>query len=119
MPAYSTGMNLITADPEILAKRDVLISRLEHLVPRDCLLCHKDQLRAYEADAQTMHKQVPMAVVLPETTEQVSAVMALCNELGIKVVPRGAGTGLSGGAVPLEDGVIVGLAKFNKNVDVD
>jgi glycolate oxidase len=112
-------MNIITPDPEILARRDVLISKLEHLVPSDCLLCHEDQLRPYETDAQTMHKAVPMAVVLPETTEQVSAVMALCSELGVKVVPRGAGTGLSGGAVPLEDGVIIGLAKFNKIIDVD
>ncbi len=112
-------MNIITADPEILARRDALIARLEQLVPSECLLTHEDQLRAYESDAQTMHKQMPMAVVLPETTEQVSAVMALCNEMGIKIVPRGAGTGLSGGALPLADGVLIGMAKFNKIVDVD
>ncbi len=112
-------MTIIDVDHDILAKRDVLISRLEQILPSDCLLCHEDQLRPYEADAQTMHKQTPMAVVLPETTEQVSATLALCNELGIKVVPRGAGTGLSGGALPLADGVLIGLAKFNNIVDID
>jgi len=112
-------MNIITADPDMLTRRDELISRLEHLLPSDSLLCHEDQLRAYEADAQTMHKQVPMAVVLPETTEQVSAIMAVCNEVGVKVVPRGAGTGLSGGALPLADGVLMGMAKFNQIVEVD
>jgi glycolate oxidase len=76
-------------------------------------------MRVYETDALTAYKQLPMVVVLPKTTEQVSQVLKYCNEMGVKVVPRGAGTSLSGGALPLVDGIILGLGKFNKILDVD
>ena len=76
-------------------------------------------MRPYESDGLTAYRQLPMVVVLPETTAQVSAVLAYCHREGIKVVPRGAGTSLSGGALPLGDGVLLGLAKFNRIREID
>jgi glycolate oxidase len=77
------------------------------------------EMRPYESDGLTAYRQPPMLVVLPETTEQVSRVLRYCHGEGIKVVPRGAGTSLSGGALPLADGVLLGLAKFNRVLDID
>ncbi len=76
-------------------------------------------MRPYESDGLTAYRQLPMVVVLPETTEQVSQVLRYCHGEGIKVVPRGAGTSLSGGALPLADGVLLGMAKFNRIRDID
>ena len=76
-------------------------------------------MRPYESDGLTAYRALPMVVVLPETTEQVSRVLAYCHREGIKVVPRGAGTSLSGGALPLTDGVLLGMAKFNRIREID
>src|SRR5471030_2260965 len=76
-------------------------------------------MKPYETDGLTAYHQPPMVVVLPETTEQVSQVLRYCHDEGIKVVPRGAGTSLSGGALPLADGVLLGMAKFNRVLDID
>src|SRR5471030_1333474 len=76
-------------------------------------------MKPYETDGLTAYHQPPMVVVLPETTEQVSQVLRYCHDEGIKVVPRGAGTSLSGGALPLADGVMLGMAKFNRIRDID
>src|SRR4029077_14290852 len=76
-------------------------------------------MAAYESDGLTAYRQLPMVVVLPETTEQVSAILKYCSEHNVKIVPRGAGTSLSGGALPLADGVLLGMAKFNRIVEVD
>ncbi len=76
-------------------------------------------MRAFESDGLTAYRQMPMVVVLPETTKQVSQVLAYCHTEGIKVVPRGAGTSLSGGALPLADGVLLGMAKFNRIREID
>src|SRR6266851_2944627 len=73
----------------------------------------------YESDGLTAYRQPPMVVVLPDTTEQVSRVLKYCFEQGIKVVPRGAGTSLSGGALPLADGVLLGLGKFKRIREID
>ena len=75
--------------------------------------------RAYECDALTMYRQLPLVVVLPETVDQVSEVMALANDMNVKVVPRGAGTSLSGGSLPLGDGILLGMGKFNRVLEVD
>src|SRR5262249_2249799 len=77
------------------------------------------EMRPYESDGLTAYRQLPMLVVLPETTEQVSEILRFCHAEGIKVVPRGAGTSLSGGALPLADGVLLGLAKFNRVIEID
>ena len=76
-------------------------------------------MRPYESDGLTAYRQLPMVVVLPETTAQVSRVLRYCHAEGIKVVPRGAGTSLSGGALPLADGVLLGMAKFNRILEID
>src|SRR5919197_910302 len=76
-------------------------------------------MRPYEADGLTAYRQLPMVVVLPDTTEQVSRVLAFCHAEALKVVPRGAGTSLSGGALPLADGVVLGLGKLNKILEID
>ncbi len=76
-------------------------------------------MRAFETDGLTAYRQMPLVVVLPETTAQVSDVLRYAYENGIKVVPRGAGTSLSGGALPLADGILLGLSKFNRVLEID
>ena len=96
-----------------------MISQLRGILPEECVIVDEASLRVYETDALTAYRQLPMLVVLPETTAQVAAVLALCSRLNIKVVPRGAGTSLSGGALPLTDGIVLGLGKFNRILEVD
>ena len=104
---------------EAIAKKHDVIARLKEIVPGEGVISSEDELRAYECDALSAYRQVPMAVVLPSTTEQVSRVLKLCNEEEIKVVPRGAGTSLSGGALPVTDGIVLGLGKFNSIIEID
>jgi glycolate oxidase len=106
-------------EEEILANRDLLIRRLRDILPAPNVIDDEISRRAYECDALTMYRQLPLVVVLPETVPQVSAVMALANEMNVKVVPRGAGTSLSGGSLPLGDGILLGMSKFNKVLEVD
>ena len=106
-------------DKAALANRPALIKQLREIVPEECVIDDDASLRVYETDALTAYRQVPMLVVLPETTAQVADVLKLCSRLNIKVVPRGAGTSLSGGALPLADGIVLGLGKFNKILDID
>lgn len=108
-----------TPDASVLARRAEIVNALRAIVPGEGVIVERDEMRVYETDALTAYRQLPMVVVLPTTTEQVSQVLKYCNELGIKVVPRGAGTSLSGGALPLADGIILGLGKFNKILDID
>lgn len=104
---------------EILAQRLGLLDDLRAIVPGEGVIADLIALRAYESDGLSAYRQVPMAVVLPERVDQVAAIMQLCERRRIKVVPRGAGTSLSGGALPLEDGIILGLGKFNKILEID
>jgi len=106
-------------DQDVLARRLDIIAALRKIVPGEGVIAEEEELRAYECDGLTAYRQLPMIVVLPETTEQVSRVLAYCHEQGIKIVPRGAGTSLSGGALPLEDGITLGLGKFNRILDID
>src|SRR5213078_195442 len=78
-----------------------------------------EQLRTYECDGLTGHRVVPALVALPRSTAEVQTVIRLCNELGIPFVARGAGTGLSGGALPVADGIVVSLARLDRILDVD
>ena len=87
-----------------IENRCTILDHLGELVPADCLLTDEDALRAYECDALTAYRQLPLAVVLPQTVEQVSLILRCCRSLQVKVVPRGAGTSLSGGALPVADG---------------
>jgi len=106
-------------DLEVLARRDRIVAALRAIVPGEGVIKTERQMRPYESDALTAYRQMPMVVVLPETTAQVSAVLRYCHDNGIRVVPRGAGTSLSGGALPLADGVLLGMAKFNRIREID
>ncbi len=88
------------ADAAVLSRRDEIVTGLRAIVPGEGVISTDRELKPYESDGLTAYRQVPMVVVLPETTAQVSAVLRYCYENGIKVVPRGAGTSLSGGALP-------------------
>ena len=112
-------MKMPPPDPTIIAKRRELVDRLRAIVPGEGVIVDEAELRAYECDALTAYRALPLVVVLPSTTQQVSEVLKTCKEMGVKVVPRGAGTSLSGGALPLEDGVLLGMGKFNKILEVD
>ena len=104
---------------EVLARRAEIAAALRAIVPGEGVITAPEELKPYETDGLTAYRQPPMIVVLPETTEQVSRILAYCHANGIRVVPRGAGTSLSGGALPLADGVLRGLAKFNRILEVD
>src|SRR5712672_570703 len=106
-------------DAAVLARRDRIVTALRAIVPGEGVIAAEREMRPYESDGLTAYRALPMVVVLPETKEQVSRVLAFCHAERIKVVPRGAGTSLSGGALPLEDGVLLGMAKFNRIREID
>jgi glycolate oxidase len=106
-------------DATAIARRGELAAALRRIVPGEGVIETPTEMRAYETDGLTAYRQMPLVVVLPETAGQVSRVLRHCHEQGIKVVPRGAGTSLSGGALPLADGVLLGMGKFKKILDID
>src|SRR5712691_8372736 len=106
-------------DQGVFDRRDAIVRALRKIVPGEGVIAAERAMRPYESDGLTAYRQLPMVVVLPATTEQVSRVLAFCHTEGIKVVPRGAGTSLSGGALPLVDGVLLGMAKFNRIREID
>ena len=103
----------------MLARRDAIIAGLRPLLADEAVIAEPILLKPYETDGLSAYRQLPLAVVLPETTEQVAAVMRFCHANGVRVVPRGAGTSLSGGALPLADAVVVGLMRMNRILDID
>ena len=112
-------MRMPDPDQDVLSRRADIIDALRRIVPGEGVIAEEEELRAYECDGLTAYRQLPMIVVLPETTAQVSKILKYCHAEGIKIVPRGAGTSLSGGALPLEDGITLGLGKFNRILDID
>jgi glycolate oxidase len=106
-------------DSALLKRRGEFLNALRAIVPGEGVIDDHASLAAYECDALLAYRQRPMLVVLPETVEQVSQVLAYCHQVGLKVVPRGSGTSLSGGALPLEDGIVLALGKFNRILEVD
>ncbi len=106
-------------DQAILARRDEIVAGLAPLVAPEALITSEDERRAFETDGLTAYRQMPLAVVLPSTTEEVSKVMAYCHANGVRVVPRGAGTSLAGGAIAQGDAIILGTAKMTKILDID
>jgi glycolate oxidase len=106
-------------DPQAIADRAAIAAELRRLVPAMPVISDEDERRAYETDGLTAYRQSPLAVVLPGTTAEVAAVLRYCRERRLKVVPRGAGTSLSGGALPLADGILLGMARFNRILDID
>ncbi len=112
-------MHLPAPDESVLARRRQIVTALREIVPGEGVISGEREMRPYKSDGLTAYRQIPMVVVLPDTTEQVSRVLRFCHAEGIKVVPRGAGTSLSGGALPLADGVLLGMAKFNRIREID
>ena len=106
-------------DAGILARRDEIIAGLSAILPSDCLVTSEDERRAFETDALTAYRRIPMAVALPRTTAETAAVLRFCREASVNVVPRGAGTSLSGGAIPQEDAIVIGMSKMNRILDVN
>jgi glycolate oxidase len=104
---------------DILARREEIVAALTDRLGAANVIAEPVRLKAYETDGFTAYRRVPLAVVLPETTEQVAAALKYCHEEGIRVVPRAAGTSLSGGALPLEDAVVIGIARMNAILEVD
>ncbi|MFG2078448.1 FAD-linked oxidase C-terminal domain-containing protein [Nonomuraea maritima] len=98
---------------------DELIAALHSLLPADSVITDPVRLRTYECDGLTYHRATPGVVVLPETAEQIARVVRLCNDFGVPFVARGSGTGLSGGALPREDGVLVVTAKMRRILEID
>jgi glycolate oxidase len=116
-------IELPAPDQSVLARRDEILAALRAIVPPgtrgEGVIGDPIRLKPYETDGLSAYRQPPLAVVLPETTEQVAAVLRYCHANTIRIVPRGAGTSLSGGALPLEDGVVVGMMRMNRILEVD
>src|SRR6202011_1642636 len=112
-------MEMPAPDQGVIARRDEIAAALRRIVPGEGVIVSEPERRAYESDGLTAYHQPPLVVVLPSTVAEVAAVLRYCKAEGVKVVPRGAGTSLSGGALPLADGVLLGLAKFNRILDID
>src|SRR6266851_9277182 len=107
------------SDHAVLNRRDAIVAALRAIVPGEGVIDSSAEMVSYESDGLMAYRQPPMVVVLPDTTEQVAQVLKYCFGQGIKVVPRGAGTSLSGGALPLADGVLLGLSKFKRIREID
>jgi glycolate oxidase len=105
--------------PAVLARRREIVADLASFLPEDALITDERGLKPFETDAFVSYRRMPLAVALPETTEQVAEVLRYCSANGIPVVPRGAGTSLCGGAIPQEDAVVIGLSKMVRVLDVD
>jgi glycolate oxidase len=112
-------MEMPAPDQAVIARRDEIAAALRRIVPGEGVIVSEPERRAYESDGLTAYHQPPLVVVLPSTVAEVAAVLRYCKSEGIKLVPRGAGTSLSGGALPLADGVLLGMAKFNRILDID
>ena len=112
-------MQMPTPDAAILARKDQIVKRLQSVLPKGAVVHDPFETRVYECDALTAYKCPPLCAVLPATTAEVSAVMRVCHEEGVPVVPRGAGTSLAGGALPTADSVILGVARLNDVIETD
>src|SRR5712671_1622726 len=112
-------MRMPTPDAALIERRADIVEALRRIVPGEGVIVSEAERRVYESDGLTAYRQLPLVVVLPSTVEQVAAVLRYCKQIGAKVVPRGAGTSLSGGALPLADGVLLGMAKFNRIPEID
>lgn len=113
------SISFLAPRADVLARRREIVADLTDLLPPDCLIHEQRELVPFETDGFISYHRVPLAVVLPQTTAQVSAVMRYCRKYGIPIVPRGAGTSLSGGAIPQEDAIVLGLSRMNRVLEVD
>src|ERR1700757_1027088 len=118
-PRRRMTLSMPEPDQGVLAQREQIIAALRAIVPGEGVITSLAERRAYESDGLTAYRQPPMIVVLPSTTEQISRILCYCHANNVRVVPRGAGTSLSGGALPLADAVLLGLSKFNRILEID
>src|SRR3954453_16408588 len=116
---FMSRLKMPAPDQATLDRRGAIVAALRRTVPGEGVIDTAAELRAFETDGLTAYRQVPMVEVLPETVDQVVRILAYCHDNDIRVVPRGGGTGLSGGALPLADAVLLGLSKFNRTLDID
>jgi len=112
-------MDMPRPDPSILLRKAQIVRRLQAVLPEGAVIHDPSETRAYECDALTAYRCPPMAAVLPASTEEVAAVLKICHDEGVPVVPRGSGTSLAGGALPTEDCVILGVARLNAVLETD
>ncbi len=106
-------------DAGVMSRREEIVAALRRIVPGEGVIDSERERAAYESDGLTAYRQLPLVVVLPSDTRQISEVLRYCAAQGVKVVPRGSGTSLSGGALPLGDGVLLGLGKLNRILELD
>src|SRR3984885_5450572 len=111
-------MQFEPSDPSILSRRAEIVARLKAIVP-DGVVSDRAGLAAFDGDALTAYRQSPLVCVLPRTKEQVASVLTFAREAGVPIVPRGAGTSLSGGALPRADGILLGLSRMNRIIEID
>src|SRR5262245_49208706 len=127
-PRHSTKVNgrsqvmplaLPKPDRAVVRQRDSIVADLRRLVPEGTIIADEEGRRAYETDALTAYRSLPLAVALPASTEEVSRLLRYCHANDIKVVARGAGTSLSGGALPAEDALVIGVSRMTPVLDID
>ena len=114
-----SGIEILEPKPEIMARRDKFVTALKKLLPARAVVADEAGRRAFETDALTAYKRLPLAVVLPTTTEEVSAILRFCHLSKIRIVPRGAGTSLAGGALPSEDSIVLCLSRMNRVLETN
>jgi glycolate oxidase len=114
-----SGPAMPKPDAATLARREEIVADMRVIVPGEGVVDAVNSMRAFESDGLTAYRQLPLVVVLPETTAQVSRILKYCSDRNIRVVPRGSGTSLSGGALPLEDAVLLVMSRFNRILDID
>lgn len=119
LQTMSQSIQFLQPRAAVLSARDRIVSDLADLLPPDCLVHEPRELMPFETDAFVSYRRMPLAVALPKTTAQVAAVLKYCHRYGVPVVPRGAGTSLSGGAIPQEDAVVIGLSKMSTILELD
>ena len=112
-------MEMPKPDPQVMAKKPQLVKRLQEVLPPDAVIHEEAETRAYECDALTAYRCPPLCAVLPSSTAEVAAVLRICHDMGVPVVPRGSGTSLAGGALPTADSVILGVARMNAVLETD
>ena len=114
-----TGLAMPKPDAATLSRRAEIVADIRIIVPGEGVVDAVNGMRVFESDGLTAYRQLPLVVVLPETTAQVARILKYCNDRNIRVVPRGSGTSLSGGALPLEDAVLLVMSRFNRILDID
>ena len=112
-------MEMPKPNPDVLSKKDRIVSRLQDALQNGAVIHDEAETRAYECDALSAYRCPPLCAVLPSSTEEVSAILRICHEEGVPVVPRGSGTSLAGGALPTADAVILGVARLNSVLESD